>query len=462
MTDDQQGGHKPVQVPSSISPGSTDPHIIKAFLHYGYVPWAGEGTTRSSMVNWESVTGDPSLTGMGEAALVREGVRRLKALFVQPRGITHVVPLSGGLDSRAILAGLLDAGMRDQVVAVTFGIPGSWDYELGSRVARELNVAHELIDLRSVKVDGTVLRETASTGGGWTFLFDVVYNRDMSSRFGDSAAIWIGYLGDPVAGSHLPPQPSATWEEACQRFARWNTFVRSTVLTPPNFSPVEALPRLPLLAGSVLDYDEQLDFYLRQEQYVARVVIAPGCDVRLPFLKTAWLEFFYGVPRQLRLNKQLYRRILLEAFPKAFSLPTVERSGASLGASLFTSATRGALSGLRRQLDRRLWHRGEPPSLSRWWERRGIYRNINYLDFRRQIREAGALAETISSSLASLAGKGLVPWLDLDRLWTETKLGRADHGDALALLTALDYSTRVPLLTVRRDNAMDAVREGEG
>jgi len=106
-------------------------------------------------------------------------------------------------------------------------------------------------------------------------------------------------------------------------------------------------------------------------------------------------------------------------------------------------------------------HRGEAPALSQWWERLGIYRNINYIDFRRQIREGGALAETISSSLASLKGKNLVPWLDLDRLWSETKLGRADHGDALALLTALDYSARAPLHTFTRDDAVDAVHEGE-
>ena len=55
-----------------------------------------------------------------------------KAAFENVSEGHHIVPLSGGLDSRAILGGLLDAGLKDQITTVTFGTLGTWDYDIGS------------------------------------------------------------------------------------------------------------------------------------------------------------------------------------------------------------------------------------------------------------------------------------------------------------------------------------------
>ena len=49
-------------------------------------------------------------------------------------GRTHYIPLSGGLDSRALLAAAMEAGA--EVETLTFGMPGTMDYEDGNRVAR--------------------------------------------------------------------------------------------------------------------------------------------------------------------------------------------------------------------------------------------------------------------------------------------------------------------------------------
>ena len=45
-----------------------------------------------------------------------------------------MVPLSGGLDSRTILAALLEAGLKDRITTVTYGTPGTWDYDIACDV----------------------------------------------------------------------------------------------------------------------------------------------------------------------------------------------------------------------------------------------------------------------------------------------------------------------------------------
>ena len=92
---------------------SADHARTSAFLHYGYLPWQSMRLPSQSHIQWNTLKVDASLTLMDEPALVDEGVRRLRSLFVDPGDTTHVVPLSGGLDSRAILAGLIDAGARE-------------------------------------------------------------------------------------------------------------------------------------------------------------------------------------------------------------------------------------------------------------------------------------------------------------------------------------------------------------
>ena len=48
----------------------------------------------------------------------------------------NVVPLSGGLDSRAILATLSEITDPSKIYTYTFGSPGTWDFEIGNYIAK--------------------------------------------------------------------------------------------------------------------------------------------------------------------------------------------------------------------------------------------------------------------------------------------------------------------------------------
>jgi asparagine synthetase B (glutamine-hydrolysing) len=53
---------------------------------------------------------------------------------------TIIIPLSGGLDSRAILAAVLRCTSKDNIITSTFGEQGSFDFEIGKMVAEKAGV----------------------------------------------------------------------------------------------------------------------------------------------------------------------------------------------------------------------------------------------------------------------------------------------------------------------------------
>lgn len=86
----------------------------------------------------------PNRTGLVGAAVIRSAVQDLAG------GAPDVaVEISGGLDSRLVLAAL-DPTQRRGRRALTIGTPGSPDFELARRIAREHDLAHELIDTRAL------------------------------------------------------------------------------------------------------------------------------------------------------------------------------------------------------------------------------------------------------------------------------------------------------------------------
>ena len=81
----------------------------------------------------------------------------------------HVVPLSGGLDSRIILGGLLKKGLKDSIITITFGTPGTLDYDIGIHIAKQLGIYYEALDLTKVCYDEKSLQCAAMEGGLWTW-----------------------------------------------------------------------------------------------------------------------------------------------------------------------------------------------------------------------------------------------------------------------------------------------------
>ena len=415
-----------------------------SFLHYGYVPTPNSYSQKGQVTvfDWSSLIQHRPMSEMGEEELVAMGVAALRESFADTRGRLHVVPISGGLDSRAVLGGLLERVEPAQIVTVTFGVPGAMDFEVGAAVARRMGLPHVALNLEDVEptVDG--LLRTAHAMDRWTFLFDAFYNRIVTETFGKEAVYWSGFMGDPLAGSHLSSDPSPSWEEARRRFAGKNRFVNEVSLTPPEFRAEEVLPMEPLLPPGILEFDEQLDFIVRQGAYVYPTVLAPGFDVRTPFLAPTWVSFMLNVPRHRRMKKALYRKILADSFPSLFAQPTGDRHGAPGGRESLMGTSQRLLSGIRAVLKSQLPGPINSVLDRNVWPGLGVFSRVNYIDFDVAVRSRPAYRQMMKGLITALQERLTLDWLDLEQLWKGALQARPGSGTAIALLGALELSIR--------------------
>ena len=362
-----------------------------------------------------------------EEHLLEKGIRIFKSIFDDIKDGEHIVPLSGGLDSRAILGALLHKGLRGNITAVTYGTPGTWDYEIGKLVAKSLEINHVSIDLNDIPLDTQSLLEMARRDGLRAWLFDCFYNRLIPERFGKDVVYWSGFMGDPLSGSHLLATDSCTWEKAVLQSIERNSFVRSVDIANPNFDARSALPQLPLLKDSVLSYDEQIDFAIRQESYIRRIVIVDEYDYRTPFLQPEWVEFILSVPRRYRKKQFLYRQILNRAFPHLSSLPTKANYGLPLNIANWKLNLRRGFWAIKNAVGNRFAFCAPTPHLA-----------VNYIDFDEAIRQRKDLEELVAENIGDLKRRGILDWIDVEDLWVRHQERSINCADALTLLVSLE------------------------
>lgn len=403
-------------------------HKVSSFLYFGYLPHVPSKYLFGlpNGLNCTDLDSRVEKCNSNESEIIEEGVQIWKDYFQRTDGDLHIIPLSGGLDSRAVLGGLIDAGLKDRIVTITFGTPGTLDYELGRSIAVKLGLSHECIDLTTIEIDQQLLLETAQNGASWTFLIDAFYNSLILKKFGTEAIYWTGYMGDALTGAHLPPSESVSWQEAKRYFATWNDFLLSHNLTPPGFTAEDHLPPHPFCDQKHMSYDDQLDFYIRQQCYIRRVIIPQRIDCRAPFLAPEWIRFILGIPFEYRVNQYIYKKILLRAYPDLFRFPTTNMLGLPLSSPLWQLYVRRFL------LRGRSLIANFSPKI-RWLP---IDPRINYIDFNNSLRDRNDMKTLVQESIRDLKKRGLVDWLDLDSIWQDHQNRRANHGNALMLLTA--------------------------
>ena len=399
---------------------------VCTFLQFSYLP-SREWPSAARALYREYLEGiRPSPTDVTEEGLIERGVEIWKSVFSGASRGRCVVPLSGGLDSRAILGGLVDEVGRDHVVSISFGVEGSLDFELARRVARAAGVRFVGLDLAEVALERESLLSLAETTSP-CWLFDTFYSRRMYEQFPDDSIWWSGYMGDSLAGSRLTMEKSRTWAEAARRFAWTFRSVKSMTLPPSDFDSSAVLPEGPLGEDPRLSLDEQLNFFLRQPQVHRPLLTSHRGETRRPFEEKAWRDFILGVPWHLRVGKVLYKKILARAFPGLMRLPHKDSYGAPAYANARRIERRRRISRLPARARQAFGVRSA-----------SVNRRANYIDFNHALRTRDDVQTLVRDALASLKRRDVIDWLDLEDLWRSHLDCRADVADALMLLTALD------------------------
>ena len=364
--------------------------------------------------------------------LVIEGGRRFRDAVTrccETANSPWVVPISGGLDSRAILAALLELIPANQISTYTFGTPGSWDFDIGCQVAHAAGTQHKAYDLTQYEYTWERLEQIAELSDGNTDLFTYPPMDWLKRDFGTEVTYWTGFMGETLAGGHLVTEPV---QDAVKHFITFNRYGRTCdqaeVLEDAtlelNLSLLSKDVATKHTFSSVCEY-ELLDLSNRQERYIAHQIFLRGFHYATPFLDPEWVHFMLSVPIKFRQGETLYRSMLRREFPELFSLPLKNYVGLPLGAPYLLAEVKGR------------WHRLDR-KLARWMRRSFIWPKLNYIDFAAGIRERDDLRSIVEVSLDRLLKRDLVSTTKVRELWEAHKTGRADHAAMLRLLTSLE------------------------
>jgi hypothetical protein len=331
----------------------------------------------------------------------------------------HLVPISGGLDSRFILAGLLEHTQAKNIYTYTYGTPKTLDYEIGNYIARKSGTKHTKFNLTQHTYNQDELEDISKRVEQQTVLFHHWPVWKVDKVFSDFI-VWSGFMGDPLAGSHLSVNPSVEIEKAKQTFIEKNRYIKSIHLekTAVNFAN---LIDCELIDNKKLTLDEQLDFQNRQIKYVAPHVLMRGYNYKTPFLYQPWVNFILSVDNKYRYNQSLYKSILWHSFPKFFSYKTKINGGLSLNPSKFEVFTSKLFNKIQKQFG--------PDVKSKY---------TNYLDFNKSIRDKKDIKEIVQANILDLHKRNLIDWIDIRKIFDDHIKGTGNYADALIVLCSLE------------------------
>ncbi|MGQ1890977.1 asparagine synthase-related protein [Thermophagus sp. OGC60D27] len=352
---------------------------------------------------------------------VRQRLLKSFAAAFSP-GQTCVVPLSGGLDSRAVLGGLLQFTDASNIVTYTYGIPGSFDYEIAARVARSVGVNNIQIPLEKYDYSLDELLDVSRSMDHQTLLFYHAPYRIIKRDF-SSSVHWSGFLGEAITGDHIRGILARSMNEAELKFLDGNAFVKGAdqrLLEGGRAYSYEKLVR-PLPEQGFLTYEEGLDLLNRQNKYIAPHVMLNGFDHRAPFNEPELIGFFLGLKEEQKRDQTFFKEFLQWWKPNLFALPVKNNLGLPLGASGWRIQFRKKMFGVKKRL-------------GRWKDP-----NINYFNFSERLVVDDKFKNLIKSQLSDLQQRKILPeTINPDILWQETQNNIQNHGNLILGLVSLE------------------------
>ncbi|SDS44172.1 hypothetical protein SAMN05216198_1957 [Halopseudomonas litoralis] len=248
-----------------------------------------------------------------------------------PNHAKCVVPISGGWDSRALLAEAVERLGADRVTTVTFGTPGQFDYDIGNYIGETFNTNHTAINLNYTRLSFSELVKSAKNSS-WTYMPDAYFNKLARCAVCERDDLVLsGFMGDPTTGSFLNKKNNAL-DGTILSFMK--TQVRGRAISKDTFKRIRGVE---IVSDAEVD-SLSLYFNIRQKSCILPIISGnspryqwteslPSCGstqakIFSPFSSAEWIELWSRVPRKLKENQNLYLGYLNYQYPSFFSLPS--------------------------------------------------------------------------------------------------------------------------------------------
>lgn len=231
---------------------------------------------------------------------------------------TFILPLSGGLDSRAILAAADFLGLNKKIKkAFTMGQENCWDYLIAKQVCKVANIEHEL-----VKVNGQTWLEavddTVRNSIGAVSCYCGFSKKHLKSitRY----PILNGLAGDLVLGGSFLSKDLIEGKEKYSEYCYKK--LKSSGLK--NTEIMEELQKVHVKCDNFNSNKGSFDYYFLNNSRVRNFTVTGGLifgtnyNDLIPFFDNKLIEFVYSLPDKWRVNSKLYKDMLIKFFPKFY------------------------------------------------------------------------------------------------------------------------------------------------
>jgi len=239
-----------------------------------------------------------------------------------------VVPLSGGLDSRLILAGLLNHISAKEIITYTFGPEKSLDFKIGNLIAKKIGTNHHA---HAIKIEDYSLDNEIKWASILKKQISLFYHPplDIVDEFKNDN-LWIGFMGDPLAGSHYQPNIN-TSDEAINFFLSKYGLLNAEKISKYaiNINTIKKSLKDSTDFSQNISHFENLDFSIRQSQFIKPHIVYSE-NSTLPFIDQRWVNKMLTLPSDLRINENFYREFMVSSYNEIFSYPCKNNHGYSI------------------------------------------------------------------------------------------------------------------------------------
>ena len=149
-----------------------------------------------------------------------------------------------------------------------------------------------------------------------------------------------------------------------------------------------------------------------------------GFDYKTPFLDSSWFNFILSVDNKYRKDTALYKKILLNSYPKLFNYPVSSHLGLTMNASSSEIFARKLSNKFKTEISKMYPFFVNPKT--------------NYLDFNEALRNKQDVKNTIYNCIMDLKFRKVVSWIEIDEIWKNHQNKSGDFADALIVLASLE------------------------
>lgn len=353
-----------------------------------------------------------------------------------------ILPLSGGLDSRAILASIIEQTSTTNLVTCTFGEKLSWDYQIGTKVAKKFGIKNINLDVEKYQYEEQFNISFDDSDGmvDATPYLPILEYKDLLQY---SNTIISGYIGDFIMGSHMFKELNYLISD----YHSGSIDINSHFLKINALNDLEKLKEIfnksvfhkienpiDIALSSFSENTNLSDIYflhflnnhVYNYSYYNVFRFRDDFNYLSPFLDYDLIDFMCKIPHNLRYNQKLYRLMLIRKYPDFYKIPCKNMYNTSLNSKYYKYFINKALNFSQKRINKLLNNSiGIEPFLDL---------NLNYIDYNKLIRKDKAFQNVLYKYLKKLDNTDYFNMDSIDELWYDHRFNNKNNSRIIGLL----------------------------